>query len=87
MVMGGKIKRLHNPYQAQTMIPRQLYEWDVVKIPLVTSGHCTVEDHSKKTMVLEDFQESSNTSRYSETSIHRFHGGLKKKQWIQENNR
>jgi hypothetical protein len=43
------------------MTPRQLYKWDGVKIPPVTFGHFTAEDHSKGTM-LQDFQESSNTS-------------------------
>jgi hypothetical protein len=36
------------------MTPRQLYKWAVVKIPSVTFEYCTVKDHSKETMMLED---------------------------------
>jgi hypothetical protein len=59
------------------MTPRQLYKWDSVKIPPVTFRHCIVEDQSKGTM-LQDFQESSNTSRYSKNTPYHFY--LKKPQ-------
>jgi hypothetical protein len=55
--IGGTIKRLaslQNPYEEQIITPRQLYEWAVVKIPSVTFEYCTVEDHSKQMMILEE---------------------------------
>jgi hypothetical protein len=36
------------------MTPRQLYEWGAVKIPSVAFEYCTVEDHSKETMMIEE---------------------------------
>jgi hypothetical protein len=50
---GGTIKRaarkasLQNPYEKQSMTPRQLYEW-VVKIPSVIFEYCTVKTTAKK---------------------------------------
>jgi hypothetical protein len=53
MVLGEESKRLarkasqQNSYEEQIMIPRQLYEWVVLKIPSVPFGYCTLENRNK----------------------------------------
>jgi hypothetical protein len=36
------------------MTSRQLHEWSVVQIPSVTFEYCTIKEHSKETMMLEE---------------------------------
>jgi hypothetical protein len=45
---------LQNPYEEQKMTPKQLYKWAVAKIPSVILQYCTVEDHSKETVIPEE---------------------------------
>jgi hypothetical protein len=45
---------LQNCFEEQNMTPRELYKWAVMRIPSVIFEYCTVEDHSKETMMLEE---------------------------------
>jgi hypothetical protein len=47
------------------MMPKQLYEWPVLKIPAVTCEYFTVEDWQKNDDAGREVQESLNPSRYS----------------------
>jgi hypothetical protein len=49
VVRLGRKASPQNPYEEQIMIPRQLYEWVVVKFPSATFDYFTVANHSKRT--------------------------------------